>query len=558
MLLGSVEPFAAEGGAPSRLRTLPSCRQEYRTMLDPVNEVGGHVGARLLDFFDARSPWNRRLWNVGLSLTLREVLEAAEAASSGELSPRSLNFLAELAQRMVGTDPAAGMDEEKRLLQGALRAKLLRPGGLDYQVVAQQEERVRTAYLSAWANALREPQPPGAERTARAIASHLLDMGYSSDFLHRWWKYRIWHESGDCSLADIVEEAHQLTRQPTRSFDVMVPVLRAIRATGTPPAEWRPPQQVSAWLRDNGFGVSGVRQDGGFLFRIEARDPEAAVGRVSEVLDQVTARVAIGTKGGFTLFRRAWIRGETEPYRLDRAKRGVWVEALERENELYDTDSTGRVHAAVELLSHLQSSSPGAAVAGGWAAIEALLSEPDDRAGAADRLAMLVACSYPRAELTTLSYDLSRAGGGLAGRLGGLDENRRRCDIVADAVLRREIDVAGLSPSVRAAVSRVSRLLDESRRTLGLVRDHAANAFHRLYRQRNMVLHGGRTDAVALRASLRTAAPLVGAGMDRIVHALYAERLTPLPLVARAKRALATIQTSAGSRITALLAPDKT
>ena len=286
LLLGSVEPFAAEGGAPSRLRTLPSCCQEYRTMLDPVNEVGVHVGARLLDFFDARSPWNRRLWNVGLSLTLREVLEAAEAASSGELSPRSLNFLAELAQRMVGTDPAAGMDEEKRLLQGALRAKLLRPGGLDYQVVAQQEERVRTAYLSAWANALREPQPPGAERTARAITSHLLDMGYSSDFLHRWWKYRIWHESGNCSLADIVEEAHQLTRQPTRSFDVMVPVLRAIRATGTPPAEWRPPQRVSAWLRDNGFGVSGVRQDGGFLFRIEARDPDAAVGRVSEVLDR--------------------------------------------------------------------------------------------------------------------------------------------------------------------------------------------------------------------------------------------------------------------------------
>jgi hypothetical protein len=40
----------------------------------------------------------------------------------------------------------------------------------------------------------------------------------------------------------------------------------------------------------------------------------------------------------------------------------------------------------------------------------------------------------------------------------------------------------------------------------------------RLYRQRNLVLHWGRMNAVGLRAALRTAAPLVGAGMDRIAH----------------------------------------
>ena len=77
-------------------------------MIDPVNEFGVHVGARLLDFFDARCPWNRRLWNVGLSLTLREVLEAAEAVSSGELSRGALNLLANMAQKMVGTDPLCG------------------------------------------------------------------------------------------------------------------------------------------------------------------------------------------------------------------------------------------------------------------------------------------------------------------------------------------------------------------------------------------------------------------------------------------------------------------
>ena len=524
-------------------------------MIDPVNESDVHTGARVLDFFDSRSPWNRRLWNVGLSLTLREVLEAAEAVSAGVLSPSSLNFLANVAQKIAGTDPGAGTDDEKCLLRHALKPKL-RLRGLDYQVVLQQEERARTTYLARWANALRGPASPGPERTARAIASHLLDMGHSSDFLHRWWKYRFQYEPGTRSLADVVDQAHQLALQTARAFDVMVAVSRAIRVTGAPPTEWRSSRQVSTWLRQDGFDLEGIRQDGGFLFRIVAVDPDAAVARVSEVVDQIAARVMVGTRRGLMLLGRVWIKGETKKYRLNRVRRGVWVEALERENELYDAHSTGRIDAAIELLSHLQSSSPAAAVAGGWAAIEALLSEPDDRAGAADRLAMLVACSYPRAELTALSYDLAREDGALAERLEGGLENRRRCDVVVDALSKREIDATGFSGSVRAAVSRVSELLHEPRQTLKVVREHAANAFHRLYRQRNLVLHGGRTDAVALRASLRTSAPLVGAGIDRIVHAHYVDRLAPLALVARAKRALATIRTTSDSRITELLARD--
>ena len=77
-------------------------------MIDPVNESDVHTGTRVLDFFDSRSPWNRRLWNIGLSLTLREVLEAAEAVSAGVLSPNSLNFLVNVPQRIAGTDPGAG------------------------------------------------------------------------------------------------------------------------------------------------------------------------------------------------------------------------------------------------------------------------------------------------------------------------------------------------------------------------------------------------------------------------------------------------------------------
>lgn len=522
-------------------------------MIDPVNDFEQYVGARLLDLFAASTPWHRGLWNSGLCLTLREVLEASEAVRAGVLNEASLAVLANSAQILAGTDPGAGTVPERQTVQAALRAKP-RFGGLDYHTIAQHEEACRRTYLNRWALALKAPQRPGPERTARLIASHLLDIGYSADYLHRWWKYHLHYEAGTRALADIVEEAQALALARPRDFVVLAPVANAIRwKAATPPPEWRSPQQVSEWLRLNRFDVANVRQDGGFLYTVQALDPDSAVIRTSEILDQLKARMAVGTRRSLVVLGQVWVQGESAPRSIDRTKRGVWVEALDRENQLFDTRPTSGIHAAIELLSHLQASSPGAAVAGGWAAIEALLSEPNDRAGAAERLAMLVACSYPRAELTHLSYVLERRDPGMAVLLAPIQENRDRCSVVADALTRGTAQVALLQrPDVAAAV-RMADLVRDPHRVLGDVQEHVATAFRRLYRQRNLVLHWGKMDGVALRASLRTAAPLVGAGIDRVIHAHYVDGLSPLQLVARAKMALATVGMTNGPRCTEML-----
>lgn len=522
-------------------------------MIDTVNPFEQHVGARLLDFFGEATPWQRSLWNVGLCLTLREVLEASEAVRVGALSEPTLASLANTAQVVAGVDPGSGTVQERQTVQAALRAKP-RFGGLDYSTVALHEERCRQTYLTHWATAITTSQRPGPETTARAIASHLLDLGYSAGFLHRWWKYHLDHEPGIRPLADIVTEAQGLAVARPRPFEVMVPLASAIRwRSGPPPPEWRDPQYVSKWLRQHRFDISGVRQDGGLLFTVDALDAGAAVIRVCEVLDQLKARMAVGTRRALTLVGQVWVGGETSRQPIDRITRGVWVEALDRENQLYDARSTGGIHAAIELLSHLQTSSPGAAVAGGWAAIEALLSEPNDRAGAAERLAMLVACSFPRAELTALSYEFERRDSSLAAALASLRENRERCAMVADALGAGRAELALLSRSEKAAVMRMTKLVADAHRVLSDVQEYAAIALRRLYRQRNLVLHWGKTDGVALRASLRTTAPLVGAGIDRIIHAHYVDRLTPLQLVARAKMGLATVGTSKGPGCTDIL-----
>lgn len=186
-------------------------------MLDPVNEFETHVGTRILDFFDSRTPWQRKLWNVGLSLTLQETAEAINAVRVGVLSDDSLGFLLNVAQKLVGRDPGSGSAEERQVLQSALKGKP-RLDGLDYHLIVQMEAKLRSRYLGQVAGSIRGGNPPGAERTARAIASHLLDLGFSSNFLHRWWKFRLLHESGTRSLADVVARTRSRSTRLTEVF----------------------------------------------------------------------------------------------------------------------------------------------------------------------------------------------------------------------------------------------------------------------------------------------------------------------------------------------------
>jgi hypothetical protein len=514
--------------------------QRIAIVLDPVNSYEQAVVARLLDFFDSRTPWHRKLWCVSLSLTLREILEACRAARAGVLSDDALGYLAAAAQKLVGLDPGVPDPAQRRTVQAALH-RSLRPDSLDYHLVSSYQADLHAGYLRRWAAALHKERPPEVEHTARAIASHLLDIGFSSNYLHRWWDYRLSHETARRTLAELLEQADELSQAKEQRFEVLAPVREARRRPQGPSVDWRTAQQVSDWLRENRSSSTGVRQTGGVVMSITALDKDAAVERAVERVDSLTSRTAIGTRHEVQFVDRVWVKGDASPHQLASATRGVWVRALEREGVLFSVDGGEKVDAAVELLSHLQRSSPPAAVAGGWAAIEALLSEPGDRGGAADRLAMLVACSFPRAELTALSYSLSDVNDDWRQEMLGVNVNRARAERVASRLISGGYSLDAVGASDRAAVARMKAVLTSPDTVLARVQEHAAGALRRLYRQRNLVLHAGEIKGVALRASLRTSAPLVGAGMDRIVHAAYVDHASPLVLAARARLALASL-----------------
>ena len=86
-----------------------------------VNTFDSLVGARLLEFFDIRAPWHRRLWATGLLLTLREILEASEMVAAKVLFQNSVRSLAETAIVLAGTDPGVGSSPYKKKLHDLLR-----------------------------------------------------------------------------------------------------------------------------------------------------------------------------------------------------------------------------------------------------------------------------------------------------------------------------------------------------------------------------------------------------------------------------------------------------
>ena len=159
-------------------------------------------------------------------------------------------------------------------------------------------------------------------------------------------------------------------------------------------------------------------------------------------------------------------------------------------------------------------------ISGGWAAIECLLT--DDREPeslASPRLANIIACSFPRAELTTLALaHRDSTNDALAAELKKAEGNLQLARMLADA-LSNGVPVFRRGPHDDAACDRMQELLSDPINTLHRVRDYSTICLNRLYRQRNLMLHGGRVEGVGRSEALLTASPLVGAGLDRIIHA---------------------------------------
>jgi hypothetical protein len=457
---------------------------------------------------------------------------------AGIVHDQALDWLRESIRSTVAADPGLGDDIARAAVVKRLKTRLS-AGGVDHRALTELVQATKPNYLANWATALAS-QSHEPERTARAIASHLMDNGIHMNFLHRWLTHHLNDPARTWKLTELVNEAAQLIERRSTVFEVLVLFSAVPRAQSQMPPEWIDPAHVPTWLTQHGIAVTSLRQAGGFVFRIEALDPDGAVDKASELVDSLVARAAVGARSRLVPHDEVYVVGELKPFTLQRRRR-VEIRALDRASKLYslETSTTGvgrAIDSALELVSNLDRGAMAPAVAAGWAAIEALLTGPGDgaRVIAGDRLASLVACSFARAELTTLAWKkLRSAPDAVTARLRQCGSNLAMAETIKEEVIAgRSLGLADTSDS--AAVERLKRLLADPAVGLRDVEGYARQAFRRLYRHRNLVMHGGRTEAVALAASLRVAAPLAGAGMDRVVHAWLVDQVSPLDLAARA------------------------
>lgn len=506
-------------------------------MLTSVNPLEKVAVVRLLEFLSERKPWCRSLWGIGVALAMEELYEACAVMRQGHLSEAAIKRMASSLQKRVGVHPAF-TEAEKQFLRQQVQ-QVPRADGAAHFGIRDLSVRVSTDYLTRWGAAVAAGRFT-VEHFARSVAAHLLDAGFAGQYLHDFIKARL-DVAEPISLPQLCDALQaEMSASPRREFEVLLAFTTIPVLVNGVPSSWLQGAAVTAWLREHGFDTAGVRSPVAMLLRVQARDAIGAAQAARNESDRYAARALIATGKPLNRVPMLWVKGSAAPASLKEDSRGVGVKELFREDRVFSTDASQSVDAALELLAHLEGSSPPAAVAGGWGAIEGLLADPNDRATAADNLATLVTCSFPRAELTALSYSVQRTHAEQCRELEGAQTNRERSRILAKMIIdERMPEMPGVAD--QAAVTRLKKLLANPGPELQTIREAIGESFHRLYRQRNLILHGARLDSVALTASLRTVAKLAGAGMDRITHGHYVQNLRPMELVAKANLALALV-----------------
>lgn len=494
-------------------------------------------------------------------MALREVLEYADACLSGAVpKTEGLKFVVATAQREVGRDPGV-MPLAVEI--GSCLGQLDVSSRSQISMVARDDldqlvRRVEVDYLDNWCAVTKGPD---VEFSARALASHLLDLGFSPDHLHRWITKV---GPGVSSLAELAAASRDMVaNMPTRTYEVFVPCAAPYEKPKvvSGPVNWLVGKAAAKWLREQLPNEETRRHAGGFLLQVECCDPWSAVEAARVTIARADARAKVGRPSADGIRPDGWARiaKDVRSYEIRPTSRQVEIGSLYRQNAVYRFDQglPTATDDALELASYMESPSAGAAVTGGWAAVEALLIRPGEGShhAAADRLASLVACSLPRAELTPLAYQhLENADDELAESLASAQSNYEKVQFVEDYLSLGNQLVLPNGSDV-AAQNRITAIINDPSAELSRIKTYVTESLRRLYNQRNTVAHSGSLRSAALDATTRTALSLVGAGLDRIVHAQLEAHgeLAPLSLVARAEIELRLVGTPGGRSLSSLL-----
>jgi len=270
---------------------------------------------------------------------------------------------------------------------------------------------------------------------------------------------------------------------------------------------------------------------------VQARDVNTAADRARARLDTLAAKFRLGTSAPIVLSSTMWSKDRGSSFPTRATNRLISVKSFERLGRLHDFDEPQYLSNVLVLAQPLQTGAPHIAIVSGWAAIESMLVGPSDENDSvgASRFALIVAVSMIRAELTRLALKyIDSHDDSFADQLSACAENIDRARLMAMRL--SEASACVMKDTVdNLAVDRILSVVINPRTEIEKMRSILTREFTRLYRKRNMTVHGGHITGANLHSVSELLSPLIGAGIDRVVHVGLKFDVTPIQMSATAE-----------------------
>lgn len=525
--------------------TIKSYNYIIGELMANVNK-NNHIFRRIEEFFLPKGmPWYRKLWNSGSILTLKELLKLSHAVHNSVISESLFHDAIVFAIKRILCDEGIESSDKDRVkaVLGKNQKIKISYQSCDWYVLDELIKRIEAKYIANWITAI-ENGVQSTEKTARYLASHFMDIGYSSQYLYQ--KCIIFRKQENGSQNAILlllgffanKVSHNEKYEVMFTFTKTPRTIKRGQISKCSSMEWLVPKEVSQWLLSQKIDSSGVRPTGGLNIKVYATDKFAAIKKALSHSRSVTSRIALGTKKPPQMLNTVWVAGFSESFNLPEINREIHLKVLTKEGLFFSISDDESVENSIALVGFMNEAAPSPAITTGWAAIESLLVGPGGHSKliASERIANIIACSFPRGELTKLAYQYLKEGNDdeLTKNLVAEKYNKGKTVVIANYIKAgNDLEFEDLADQL--AFQRVAKLINSPYQVLHQIREQVRETMHRLYRQRNRVVHGGLVESEYLEATLRTAAPLIGAGFDRIAQALYVQKKSALKLAAQAE-----------------------
>lgn len=506
----------------------------------PIDEPAQLRGftARMMELVSTKAKWHRRLWRGGTMELAQEFLSDSirPGARENAITERRKHLMHAVQADHGVADHGKRIETVARSITAGVDATSHPWINLNHHI-----EEMNASYLTDWAQAFDVPpanRPIDTEGAARRVTAHILAAGMHKSSLYSWLR-SVQTDDEVVSLGDFAREADRRLKAPKREYTFCVPVDKkppfSIDPVATP--HWMTSSQTVVWKQSHAPTAQTVRHQGAFLLQIEARDVNAAADSACDVITHLNTKFHLGARNSLQVCPWMWSKEKHSGFPTQSTNRLIRVTSFERLGQLQDLSTVDYLANTLALVEPLRTGAPHIAVISGWSAIESLMVGPSDTDDvvAARRISLIVAASVMRAEFTHLAKAYAEENTDETAKvITACTENIDRAKIFQQLAIR-EPDLKLKDMSDQLALERVRPALLNPRQEVLKIVDILTREFTRLYRKRNMVVHGGQIDGANLHSISDTLTPLIGTAIDRIADAQLKFSVSPIQLSAVAE-----------------------